>query len=174
MKKKTIIQRLLLLRERLLIGLVEWTKPWYALWFKRGREAWPHTVQSLKRFPQRSLGRELGEFLEREGLDMMPKLEDHDVLHVLMRYKTTVVDEARMQFFLLGNHKKSVYALFTVCVAVLLIPEHLHSFWLEFRKGRRCARISRWDFRYLLREPTEMLRKQLYRQDMGEEAPFVF
>lgn len=169
-----MISALQALRERILIGLVEWTKPWYARWFKKGREAWPHTVQSLKQFPRHSLGRDLGDFLEKEGLDMMPKLEDHDVMHVLMHYKTTVVDEAKMQFFLLGNHKKSLYALFTAFVAILLIPEHLYSFWVEFRKGRRCARVSQWDFRYLLREPTRMLRRQLYRQDMGEEAPFVF
>ncbi len=174
MKNTTFINQILQIRERLLIMLVDWTKPYYARWFKRGREAWPYTVQKLKQFPIHSLGRELGEFLEKEGLEMMPRLEDHDVLHVLMKYKTTVVNEAKMQFFLLGNYKRSAYAFFTAIIAVLLIPEHLRGFLSEFRKGRRCARISKWDFRFLLREPTEMLRRQVYRKDMGEEAPFLF
>jgi len=168
--------RLLCFRDRFLVGMVEWTKPRYTRWFKKNQIAWPQTLQTLKELPRHSLGHDLALFLEREGLHLMPKLETHDVLHVLMNYETTVIDEARMQFFLLGNGKHSLYALFTAVASLLLIPEGLGSFFREFAKGRSCRNISKWKFEYLLAEPTSLLRRLVFEKnkDVGVEAPLVF
>ena len=173
MRNKKYITHLLQFREKLLVGLVEWSKPWYTRVFKKDAEAWKHSRESLLRFPPYSLGRELAEFLSKENLNLLPKLEDHDVMHVLMRYKTTVVDEARMQFFLLGNRKRSLYALLCALAALFLIPEYLRTFYREFQKGRRCAKVWAWDFRHLLHEPTDLLRQLLLKKNLGEEAPFI-
>jgi len=173
MKKRKQIIQLLQFRESLLVNLVEWSKPWYTRLFKRDTEAWVHSRQSLLQFPPKSLGRELAEFLCKENLNLLPKLEDHDVMHVLMRYKTTVVDEARMQFFLLGNRKRSVYALVCALASVFLIPEYLRTFYDEFQKGRQCAKVWAWDFRHLLHEPVDILRQLLMKEHLGEEAPFI-
>ena len=86
-------------------------------------------TESLKRFPIKSLGNELGLFLEKNGFTLLPKLESHDVLHVLLDYKTTIEGEVEMQFFLLGNRKKSLYAFFTALVGVILVPEKISSFF---------------------------------------------
>ena len=173
MKTKRYIIQLLGFRESLLINLVEWTKPWYTRFFKKETEAWMHSRESLCQFPLRSLGRELGDFLKREDLHLLPKLEDHDVMHVLMRYKTTVVDEARMQFFLLGNRKRSLYALVCALASVFLIPEYFRIFYREFQRGRHCAKVWAWDFRHLLHEPVDVLRQLLLKKNLGEEAPFI-
>ena len=173
MRKKKYVIRLLQFRERLLVHLVEWSKPWYTRLFRRKTEVWGHSRESLLQFPPCSLGRELAEFLCKENLDLLPKLEDHDVMHVLMHYKTTVVDEARMQFFLLGNRKRSIYALVCALASIFLIPEYLRTFYREFQKGRQCAKVWAWDFRYLLHEPVDLLRQLLLKKNLGEEAPFI-
>lgn len=162
------------LRDRLLVNAVEWTKPYYARFFKRHRQPWKHNLASLKKLPRHSLGNDLAFFLEEEGIDLMPKLEEHDVMHVLMSYETTVKGEARMQFFLLGNGKRSFYALLTAFVSLFLIPESWGAFFREFSKGRRCRNISHWQFEHLLAEPTKMLRRLIYRKDVGVEAPYLF
>ncbi len=170
----TTTERILDLRDRFLIGMVDWTKPYYAKWFKRKQVAWKQNIPSLKSLAKNSLGYDLGVFLEKEELVLMPKLEEHDIMHVLLQYETTVKDEARMQFFLLGNGKRSLYALFTAIASTLLIPEHLGAFIREFKKGRRCRCIAHWNFEHLLSEPTHLLRSLIYRKDVGVEAPLVF
>jgi len=166
--------KIILLRDRFLIGMVEWTKPHYAKWFKKNKSPWTHSVATLKRLPQKSLGRDLATFLEQEGLELMPLLEEHDIMHVLLEYQTTVKDEARMQFFLLGNGKQSLYALFTALASFVLIPEHAPEFIQEFKKGKHCRSIVHWNFEHLLSEPTLLLRSLIYRKDVGVEAPLVF
>lgn len=167
-------EKLICFRDRFLVGMVEWSKPYYAKWFKKNHSPWKHSLATLKRLPQKSLGRDLANFLEREKLDLMPLLEEHDVMHVLLQYQTTVKDEARMQFFLLGNGKKSIYALFTALASMVLIPEHFGEFIAEFKKGKHCRSIAKWNFEHLLLEPTLLLRSLIYRKDVGVEAPLVF
>lgn len=170
------ISRLVLFRDRFLIGMVDWTKPFYARWFKRTQAAWQQSRSSLQQYPRHSLGYELSQFLDREDLELMPLLEDHDVLHVLLGYDTTVIDEARMQFFLLGNGKRSLYALLTALVALVLVPEGIRQYLEAYRHGRACRNISQWQFEYLLAEPTRLLRQLIFDQDkdVGVEAPLVF
>lgn len=150
------------LREQLAIILVEWTKPLYVRLFKQRRKAWGQSIASLKRYPPASLGRALGSFLEQHNFKLLPKLEDHDVLHVLLQYQTTIVGEIRMQYFLLGNRKRSFYACFTALVGVLLVPEELKSYSQAFQKGRQCISISQWNFEHLLSEPLELLQQQIF------------
>ena len=153
-------------REKWLIRLVNFTKPWYARFFKKGKAAWQQSLATLKRFPPKTLGHTLGNFLETEGFELMPKLEDHDVLHVLLNYKTSIEGEVQMQFFLLGNGKKSLYALFTAILGPLVVPEAWSSFLREFKKGRKCMKIINWDFEHLLCEPIELLQQQIFKENI--------
>ena len=166
------MKKLIKLREKLFIALVEFTKPYYVHWFKKNKKSWDQSIVSLKKFPKKSLGKTLGLFLERNQLTLLPKLEDHDVLHVLLGYKTTITGEIKMQFFLLGNRKRSVYALFTAIIGSVLVPEKIQDFTKEFNKGRRCARISKWDFEHLLSEPLALLQQQVFHKKLDNQ-PFI-
>ncbi len=161
-------------RERLLIQLVEWTKPWHARFFQKSKVPWKIGLEKLKTFPPKTLGRDLAHFLEKEGLSLIPKHESHDVYHVLLKYKTTVVDEAPMQFFLLGNRKYSLYIIGTNVMALIFYPEKIQTFIKEFQKGRKAISIGQWDFEFLLNEPTKLLRKMIFRRPNQNINPFVF
>jgi ubiquinone biosynthesis protein Coq4 len=115
--------KLLDIREKLLIKMFEFTKPYYVKYFKRHQNPWQQNIKTLKRFPSKTLGNALGNFLKKNDFELLPKLEAHDILHVLLNYQTTIEGEIKMQFFLLGNGKKSIYALFTAILGIILIPE---------------------------------------------------
>lgn len=165
------MKNLLKYREQIAIALVEYTKPIYIKWFKKNQVAWNQDSASLKKYPEGSLGKNLGQFLEKNQFELLPKLEDHDVLHVLLDYKTTIAGEIKMQFFLLGNRKRSVYAFFTALIGTLLVPEKISAFVKEFSKGRKCVAVSKWDFEFLLAEPLELLQKQVFGDNLKNQ-PF--
>lgn len=162
------------LREKLLLSLVEKTKPWYGRLFQKSKLPWKVSLEKLKKFPKETLGNDLAQFLEKENLSLMPKFESHDVYHVLFKYKTTVIDEARMQFFLMGNRKYSLYVIGSNLLAPFFFPEEIKSFFQEFKKGRKALSIAKWDFEFLLHEPTQSLRKMIFQQTDKEKYPFVF
>ena len=84
--------------------------------------------------------------------------------NVLLKYKTTVVEEARMQFFLMGNRKYSLYIIGTNMMAILFYPEHIRSFFREYQRGKKAIPIGKWKFEHLLNEPTERLQNIIHRQ----------
>ncbi len=138
--------------------LFRWSYPVYGTIFKWKRPAWVWTKQQLGDFPTGSLGREVYKFLHNNGFDMLPKFEDHDVLHVLFGYGSHVVDEVRMQFCLFGNGKRSLYLFGVIIIGWLAFPECWHLFREAFRKGKELTPIHRWKFEHLLREPVHLLR----------------
>ena len=119
METKTFLSLFFALRDKVMVNLVEWTKPIYSRFFQRSKIPWKINLKKLKQFPPHTLGNDLASFLKNEGLDLMPKFESHDVYHVLFKYKTTVIDEARMQFFLMGNRKYSLYIIGTNLIAMI-------------------------------------------------------
>ena len=169
MKSKTT--KSITVMDRLIVWLVDGTKPLYSKWFKQKVVPWQYKKAELLRFPEKTLGRRLGEFLEREQLELMPKMEDHDVFHVLLNFKTTIKDEVRMQFFLIGNGKKSLYAIATAFVGIMLQPKHFKAFHNAYKTGQKCLSAAKWDFQYLLHEPIELLQNQIFKRAMPEEAP---
>lgn len=153
------------IRAWLLTSAVEGIKPIYALLFQRDKTPWEQSIQSLKAHPQKSLGWELGHFLDGNGFDLIPLYENHDVYHVLLNYEAEVVDEAAMQFFLLGNQKITPSVVITVLFSCLILPEYIGYFIKEFKKGRNATRIGKWDFQFLLKEPLKALQNQVFRKN---------
>ena len=151
------------IRSWLLQTAVEIIKPVYAVLFQRDKKPWNQTLESLKNHPPKTLGWELGHFLERHGFDLIPLYENHDVYHVVLNYEPEVVDEAAMQFFLLGNRKITVSVLITVVFATLILPKHLGYFIKEYRRGRNSLQIKYWNFQHLLNEPLEVLQNQIFK-----------
>ena len=157
--------------DQIIIRWVEKSKPWYAKYFKKKTTPWPITIQQLNEYPSGTLGNALGQFLDAENLQMIPKFEDHDIMHILMNYKTTVVDEIRMQFFLLGNGKRSFYMLGSILLGTLLYFRYWKTFVQEFKIGKSCLPCHHWNYKHLLHEQVSLLRNLIYKNDLGEEAP---
>jgi len=152
---KTILKNL---RSQVLIALVEKTKYGYLHLTNKKRKPWAINLADLQLYPKNTLGKDLANFLVREKFDLIAGLESHDVYHVLLGYSTAVEEEAQMQFFLLGNGKKSLYAIGTSFVAFLTMPDQWLAFWRAYKRGNQARKIHLWDFKFLLKEKTTQLR----------------
>lgn len=145
------------LRSRLLISLVEQTKYVYIYLTNKKRKKWKVTLADLQSYSANSLGKDLANFLQQENFNLIEGLESHDVYHVLLGYNTSVEEEVQMQFFLMGNGKKSLYAIGTSFVAFLTMPDQWLAFWRAYQRGSQSIKVYRWDFEFLLREDTTQL-----------------
>ena len=132
--------------------LYEWSKKPYQKLLK-SNPAWNISAQGLLRYPEHSLGFHLACFLLKHSFEIQPKLESHDVFHVLTDTGITVSEEIGMQFYLLGNGKRSPYLFSVIVLGGLLYPDQWKLFRKAYRRGRAALVFHQLDFLKLLHQP---------------------
>lgn len=146
------------MRDLLIEKMYEFTKKPYQRFFKKGTP-WDITPQELIQYNPESLGFHLGCFLIKYNFEMQPKLEDHDVIHVLTDTSVLVLDEIGMQFFLLGNGKKSAYLFMVITTGILFYPNQMKLFIKNYNRGKLAHRLHDLDFQKMLSIPLETIQK---------------
>ena len=121
----------------------------YQLLFKKSK-AWEITKTDLLHYPQESIGFHLGCFLLQYKFEIQPRLEEHDVYHVLTNTGVSVKDEIDMQFYLLGNGKYSPFVFIVIGTGLLFYPFQLKSFTQSYKKGKQAHEFHHLDFYKLL------------------------
>jgi hypothetical protein len=101
------------------------------------QKAWGISKADFMTYPIGSIGHNLGLFYESKGFDVMPKLENHDVFHILTETGTEIQDEIAMQFLLLGNGKMSLYLMAMIFIGGTLFPEYFGYYKNIFKRGDR-------------------------------------
>ncbi len=144
------------MRAFILEGLYEWSKRPYQRFLKKNG-AWEVSVQELLRYPEPSLGFHLGCFLLQHHFELQPKLENHDVFHVLTNTGTSVPEEISMQYYLLGNGKRSLYLFTVILLGTLLYPDELKRFSKAYNKGKKAQVFYHLDFSKLLEQPLKRI-----------------
>lgn len=145
------------MRDLLIEKMYEITKKPYQKFFKKG-VAWNVTPKELIAYKEGSLGFHLGCFLLKYNFDMQPKLEDHDVIHVLTNTQVAVPDEIAMQYFLLGNGKKSAYLFMVICIGTIFYPTHFKHFIHTYNRGKKAHQFHDLDFYKMLNIPVITIR----------------
>lgn len=140
------------LRSQFLNYMSEKTYPIYAKISKRPRPQWQLTRDELLRLPPGSLGQRVGQFLSRNQLHLLPGFENHDVFHVMLEYGLSAPEEVELQWCLIGNGKRSSYALIAAFSGAALFPEYWRRFRQAFQRGRQLRTFHHWYYEYLLRE----------------------
>ncbi|NJN34418.1 MAG: hypothetical protein HC817_09385 [Saprospiraceae bacterium] len=115
---------------------------------------WQWSKSDLAHFPEGTIGKDLFNFLEKNNFDILPFLETHDVYHIILGYKPTLLDEARLYFFLLGNGKRSLEVLATVWTSLWVLPDCWLDLYAHFKQGKAAPTISHLNFKHLLHEKT--------------------
>lgn len=144
------------MRDLLIEKMYEVTKKPYQKFFKKGIP-WKETPQDLVKYNQGTLGFHLGCFLLKYNFEMQPKLEDHDVIHVLTNTQVAVTDEIAMQYFLLGNGKKSAYLFMVISIGTIFYPTHFKHFIHNYKRGKNAHQIYDLDFYKMLNIPLEKI-----------------
>ena len=93
-------------------------------------------VKDLLNYPENSIGLSLGNFLYSNGFELLEKSEQHDVFHILTDYGTNISNEMAMQFFLLGNGKRSLYLFGVLFMAVITHPDYWGFFYNAYKRGK--------------------------------------
>ena len=144
------------MRAIVLEKLYEWSVIPYQS-FKKN-EAWNLGIEDLLQFPKATLGYQMGYFLLSNNFDLQEKLESHDVFHVLTGTGITVPEEISMQFYLLGNGKRSAYLFSVIFLGALLYPDCWKLFLSKYRRGKSSLPFHQLDFYKLLDQPIERIK----------------
>jgi len=144
------------IRALILENLYEWTKKPYQKFIKKS-DAWNISIQELHTYSNESLGYHLASFLIKHSFDIQPKLEDHDVFHVLTNTGITVPEEISMQYYLLGNGKRSIYQTSVIILGTLLFPDYINRFIKAYKRGKNAHTFHQLDFLKMLHQPIETI-----------------
>ena len=168
----SIHKKLLTFRAWLLVASVEKMKKIYGPVLHPKRKPWEASIMQLRAFPSGSLGYALATFIEEHNFKLIPLYETHDIFHVLTGYKTDVIEEATMQFFLWGNGKWTPSTLVTVILSMAIMPDHYRRFYRAYCRGKRCAPVYKWDYRFLLHESLETLQQIMEKKQVISRLVF--
>lgn len=146
------------MKDKFIEKMYEWSKKPYQRFFKN-KTAWKIHKQDLHTYPEETLGFHLGQFLQKNNFEIQPKLEDHDIIHVLTSTGVSVREEIGMQYYLMGNGKKSLYLYIVITVGTLFYPMHIKYFFKEFHKGKTAHHFYSLDFSKMLLIPIKTIQQ---------------
>lgn len=158
-------------REKICIWLFEKSKTPYAKYFK-SNAAWNLNRTDLISFPTNTLGYELGLFLTFNNYHLIPKLEKHDAYHVITEYGTSVKEEIALQFFFLGNKKRSPYLFGVITIGAILLPEHFTHYYKAYLHGKNSTPLHKWDIHALLTKPLHEIKSAVFKNATAQPTTF--
>lgn len=146
------------MKDLLIEKIYELSKKPYQKFFKKNK-AWDVSIPELIQHSQESLGFHLGCFLVKYNFEIQPKLEDHDVFHVLTNTGISVQEEIGMQYYLLGNGKRSLYLILVICSGTFFYPKCLKQFISEYQRGKSAHSFYHLNYLKLLKIPLCTIRE---------------
>lgn len=146
------------MRDYLIEKLYECSKKPYQKYFKKN-EPWDIDKSNLMSYPEESLGFGLGNFLYKHHFDIQEKLEDHDIIHVLTNTGVSVYEEIGMQYYLLGNGKKSLYLFMVITTGTIFYPKRMSYFIQQFKRGKKANAFHYLDFSKMLFMPIQTIQQ---------------
>ncbi len=146
------------LRERFVTHLIGDYVP--VLNLVRKPTPWP-TLAQLRGYPVGSLGREVAAYLDARCLPFKVRYENHDAIHCILDYDTTIRGEMELQAFMWANDSSSPAGRILFVIGGLLLPEQWAAMGAAFRRGMRAAPIEEGRLPFRLEEPLDTVRLRL-------------
>jgi ubiquinone biosynthesis protein Coq4 len=123
---------------------------------------WNLTTEDLLLYPEGSLGKALGHFLKKSGVEPLAGAEYHDLEHVLFDFSISFKDEIGLQFFLHGNGKKSFASISTIIGAWFILPTQWKYLKDSYAKGKKCKDISKLNLKAMLHQNFDEVKYSLF------------
>lgn len=128
----------------------------YQFLFKDSK-SWEITTTDLLTYPQESLGFHYGCFLLKYNFNIQQSLEEHDAYHVIIDIGISVKEEIDMQFYLLGNGKRSPFVFIVITTGLLFYPFEIKSFIKCYQRGKQAHAFHYLDFYKMLCVPLKTI-----------------
>lgn len=136
-------------RKKFILWLFEKSQKIYTSKFKN-HESWNLTKSDLLCLPKNTLGWHLGDFLNRNGFELIPKVERHDAYHVLTGFGTNVEDEIALQCLCFGNGKRSPYLYGAILLGITILPDYIKYYYNSYCIGKNANSFHQFDYKKLL------------------------
>ncbi|AKU99077.1 hypothetical protein AKJ09_05741 [Labilithrix luteola] len=146
------------LRERFVTHLIGDYVP--VLNLVRNPTRWP-TLEELHDYPEESLGYRVAKYLDERGLPFKVRYENHDAIHCILDYDTTIQGEMEVQAFLWANNASSPAGRILFVVGGALLPEQWRAMRKAYARGREANPIEEGTIPLRLFEPLEQVRERL-------------
>jgi len=156
-----LLHKIKTLRKELIIWLFEHSQRIYTSLFKN-HESWNITKADLLTLPKPTFGRHLGEFLDKNNFELIPKVERHDCYHVLCGYSTKVEDEIALQCLCFGNGKRSPYLYGAIILGVTILPDYYRYYYKSFITGKQANPFHHFDYKKLINISFNDLRMAIF------------
>ena len=148
-------------RKKLIAWLFKESQELYG-YFLINRIPWNIKKEALLNYPENSFGKHLGNFLNENNFELIPKGERHDAYHTLTGYKTKVEDEIALQYLCIGNGKRSLYAIGAALVGGLILPEYFKYYYKSYGIGKNANAFYHFNYQKLLHVPINDLRTVVF------------
>jgi len=172
-KGSELYQQSLQIREYILFKMVDITVPIYKYFFKPKKSKWTITMEDLGNMEEGTVGKDWFNFYQNQQFGITDNYEEHDLSHVILGYKTSVVEETKMYCFRLGSGKKTIPTILTIIIGCIALPEFIFEFHEDYKKGKETVDFSKWDLRFLLNEQTKTLRQMVFQEEMETNHLFI-
>lgn len=124
-------------------------------------QLWQIRVNELAGYENGSLGHALFHFYTSNQFTPIAKMEYHDADHLILEYGSDVRSEMMLQWFVLGNGKRTFFAI-TACIpSAILLPEMWSKCIAAYKRGKMYQPIWHIDYRSELATPIEEVRKKV-------------
>lgn len=150
-------------RKYLIQWLFENTEKTYTKFFKKNKP-WGITKTDLLKYPNETLGKHLGLFLDKHLFELIPKVERHDVYHVIAKYGVNAEDEIALQYLCYGNGKRSTYLYSVLIIGTFILPDYFKYYRKSYQKGLRMNAFHNLDFQNLLSHNMNDLQTAIFKK----------
>ena len=150
-------------RKKIINWLFEKSQTIYTRYFKKNKP-WEIRKLDLLKYSADSLGNHLGQFLEVNGFELIPKVERHDVYHVITNYGINAEDEIALQYLCFGNGKRSLYLFAVIILGTIILPDYLKYYYDSYCIGKKANAFYHYDFSKLLEVPLSDFRQFIFRK----------
>lgn len=148
-------------RKQLIAWLFKATQHIYTKYFKRNAP-WNIKKTQLLKLPKHTFGYHLGLFLDKNGFELIPKVERHDAYHVITGYNSNEQDEIALQYLCFGNGKRSIYLFGVIIIGTLILPDYWRYYMQSYNIGKKANTFYNLDYKRLLNTPISDLRASIF------------
>lgn len=152
-------------RKQFINWLFEVSQKAYTSLFKKEKR-WNITKDELLNYPKDSIGKALGTFLDKNGFELIPKVERHDVYHTITEFNTKVEDEIALQCLCFGNGKRSPYLLGAIILGIIILPEYYVYYLKAYRIGKQAHPFHQFDYSKLLHSSIDKFRNAIFSNEL--------
>jgi ubiquinone biosynthesis protein Coq4 len=131
----------------------------------KNKKPWEIKTQELLEYSNETFGYQLGEFLNKNRFELLPKVERHDAYHLLTGYGTKVEDEIALQYVCFANGKRSLYLLGVLLIGTLILPEYYKYYIKSYKLGKSCNQFHHFDYKRLLHFSLQELREGIFNKE---------